>query len=149
MTRQPCSSRASSLKRITSGSSTFDRRLNDHARDEGADRMAAYGPRPIEAGPAGFRIGSLPADYDAAVVARLLRLHQQKRRLHLRKFRASGVGRGLSRTVTHHHVAGDAVGSDLLRRGGTDGLASVAHRHAAAPPVRLLVTASFVTPPFL
>ena len=50
----------------------------------------------------GFRGGAVRADRDAAVVAGLLRLHRQERRVHARQFPSAGVRRGLSRSAGHH-----------------------------------------------
>ena len=55
----------------------------------------------------------------------------------------------LRRSVDHHLHPRHQHEPDLLRGRRADGLAGGAHRHAAAPHRAPLVTASFVTPPFL
>ena len=73
-----------------------------------------------------------PADRDADVVARGLRLHRQGRRRHAAEFRHAVHRSGFPRSAADHRDHRHHLGRDLLHRRRADGMAGVAHRHARA-----------------
>ena len=100
-----------------------------------APKPRKFGIDLLEAGAAGVRGGAVRADRAAAVVAGVLRLHRQERRLHRSAISHRLVvgRRPISIRCSPPSIARDLVGADLLRGGRADGLAGGAHRHAAAP----------------